>query len=94
MNENPRTRYAAVVRRACQQEDLALVRALFAQASAEVFTLRGLLPRQDEVVLGRLLTPEVGRDDPCRREVGRADRSFPGPGPARGRSGRRPGVSR
>ena len=57
LNENPRTRYAAAVRRACEEGDLVLVRRLFAEASREVFTLRGLLPREEEIVLGRVLTP-------------------------------------
>ncbi|QMU68144.1 hypothetical protein [Streptacidiphilus sp. P02-A3a] len=56
MSENPRTRYAAAVRRACEDNDLPLVRSLFAEASREVFTLRGLLPREDEILLGRRLT--------------------------------------
>ena len=57
MSENPRTRYSAAVRRACEDEDLPLVRSLFVAASQEVFTLRGLLPREEEIVLGRVLTP-------------------------------------
>jgi len=56
-SENPRTRYAEAVRGACANDDLPLVRRLFAQASAEVFTLRGLLTREDEIELGRRLTP-------------------------------------
>ena len=55
--ENPRTHYAAAIRRACEDDDLPLVRSLFAEASTEVFTLRGLLPREDEIELGRRLTP-------------------------------------
>ncbi len=58
MSENPRTRYSAAVRRACEDEDLPLVRSLFVAASQEVFTLRGLLPREDEIRLGRLLAPK------------------------------------
>ncbi len=58
MSENPRMRYAAAVRRACEEEDLPRVRSLFAEASAEIFTLRGLLSREDEIVLGRLLAPK------------------------------------
>ncbi len=42
---DPRIRYAAAVLRACENDDLPLIRALFAGAAAEVFTLRGLLPR-------------------------------------------------
>ncbi|WP_182453352.1 hypothetical protein [Streptacidiphilus sp. P02-A3a] len=34
-----------------------MVRRLFAEASGEVFTLRGLLSRADEIELGRRLTP-------------------------------------
>jgi len=49
--------YAAAVRRACENGDLPLVRALFAQA-AEVDALRKLLPREVEVELGRLLAPK------------------------------------
>ena len=58
IGENPRTRYAAAIRRACADDDLPLVRSLFAEASTEVFTLRGLLPREDEIELGRRLTPK------------------------------------
>ena len=56
--EGPRARYAVAVRRACEAGDLPLVRSLFAAASAEVFTLRSLLSREDEILLGRLLTPK------------------------------------
>ena len=49
-------RYAAAVRRACENGDLPLVRVLFTQA-AEVAALRQLLPREVEVELGRLLAP-------------------------------------
>jgi len=55
VNANPRTRYAAAVHRACVDGNLPLVRRLFAEASGEVFTLRGLLAREDEIVLGRVL---------------------------------------
>ena len=58
MNANPRTRYAAAVRRACVDGDLPLVRRLFAEASGEVFTLRGLLAREEEILLGRVLAAE------------------------------------
>ena len=55
--EDLRMRYAAAVRRACENGDLPLLRVLFAQAAAEVYTLRALLPREAEVELGRLLAP-------------------------------------
>lgn len=56
--EGPRARYTAAIRRACELEDLPLVRSLFAAAAAEVFTLRSLLSGEDEVLLGRVLTPK------------------------------------
>ena len=56
--EDPRIHYVAAVRRACENGDLPLVRALFAQAAAEVCTLRKLLPCEVEVKLGRVLEPK------------------------------------
>jgi len=57
LNQDPRVRYAQVVRRACEEGNLRLLPRLFEQAEAEVFTLRGLLSREDEIALGRRLTP-------------------------------------
>ena len=54
---DPRVRYAEAIRLAVGNEDLPLIRYLFEEAAAEVFTLRGLLPRESEVALGRLLAP-------------------------------------
>ena len=58
MSKDPRIRYATAIRRACENEDLPLIRYLFEEAATEVFTLRGLLPRGTEIALGRLLTPK------------------------------------
>ena len=58
MGKDPRVRYTKAVRRAIENEDLPLIRYLFEEAETQVFTLRGLLPREDEIVLGKLLTPK------------------------------------
>ncbi|QMU71098.1 hypothetical protein [Streptacidiphilus sp. P02-A3a] len=58
MTENPRARYAAAVRRACDEDDLPRIRSLFAEATTEIFTLRGLLSREDEIALGVRLAPK------------------------------------
>ena len=58
LSEDPRVRYAKAIRRAIENEDVPLIRFLFEEATAEVFTLRGLLPRESEVALGRLLMPK------------------------------------
>ena len=58
MSKDLRVGYAEAIRRAIENEDLPLIRHLFEEAAAEAFTLRGLLPRDSEVSLGRLLTPK------------------------------------
>jgi len=58
LGEDPRSRYAEAVRRACESGELPLVRELFTAAAAEVFTLRGLLSREDEIRLGGRLAPQ------------------------------------
>ena len=57
-DDTPRSRYVAAVRRACENGDIPLIRALFAEASAELGVLQGLLPRDLEIQLGRLLEPK------------------------------------
>ncbi len=63
MSKDPRVRYTKTIRRAIENEDLPLIRYLFEEAEAEVFTLRGLLPREDEIALGKLLTPKYQAGD-------------------------------
>jgi len=55
--QDPRVRYAQEVRRACEEGDLCLLPRLFEQARAQLFPFRGLLSREDEIALGRRLTP-------------------------------------
>ena len=63
LSKDPRVRYTKTIRRAIENEDLPLIRYLFEEAEAEVFTLRGLLPREDEIALGKLLTPKYQAGD-------------------------------
>jgi len=58
LSRDPRISYAKAIRRAIENEDVPLIRYLFEEAAGDVFTLRGLLPRESEVALGRLLTPK------------------------------------
>jgi len=72
---DPRIRYAAAVLRACENDDLPLMRALFTGAVAEVFTLRGLLPREVEFELGKVLAPKYRSGASLlvlSREIGRS----------------------
>ena len=75
LSENPRSRYAAAVRRACENGELPVIRSLFAEAAAQVFTLRGLLSREDEIELGRRLAPKYQAGASLlvlSREIGRS----------------------